>query len=154
MPDLGVRMAKYQCQHCEGGPLKIFPRAEPGTPLILNVDDRPASLYLRNRALRMHGFTVANAGNGRDALDFARRLKPHLVLLDVHLPDMDGREVCKLLKNRQETASIPVMLISSTLGQRGEELHSLGRIVADGFISEPVEPADLATAVWRLLKAG
>lgn len=153
MPDFGVRMARYQCQHCEGVPIKAFPRPDSGTPLILNVDDRPASLYLRNRALRMHGFVVANAGNGRDALEYARRLQPQLVLLDVHLPDMDGREVCRRLKNDRETSSIPVMLISSTLDKQTEDLASLGSVAADGFLSEPVEPADLVTAVRRLLRA-
>jgi CheY-like chemotaxis protein len=153
MPDFGVRMARYQCQHCEGGPLKSFPRVDTNMPLILNVDDRPASLYVRNRALRMHGFTVANAGNGRDAIEYARRLQPHLVLLDVHLPDMDGREVCQVLKRERETADIPVMLISSTLARTGESFNPKGTVPCDGFLAEPVEPADLATAVRRLLRA-
>jgi CheY-like chemotaxis protein len=153
MPDFGVRMARYQCQHCEGGPLKSFPRAETDTPLILNVDDRPSSLYVRNRALKMHGFTVANAGNGRDAIEFARRLQPQLVLLDVHLPDMDGREVCQVLKSDSETASIPVLLISSTLGQTGEPLAADVAVPCDAFVAEPVEAADLATVVRRLLGA-
>jgi CheY-like chemotaxis protein len=153
MPDFGVRMARYQCQHCEGVPLKSFPRVESDMPLILNVDDRPSSLYVRNRALRMHGFTVANAGNGRDAIEFARRLQPQLVLLDVHLPDMDGREVCQLLKGDRETASIPVLLISSTLGKTGESLTAAGTVPCDAFLAEPVEPADLATVVRRLLRA-
>ena len=153
MPDFGVRMAKYQCQHCEGGPLKSFPRADGNMPLILNVDDRPASLYVRNRALRMHGFIVANAGNGRDAIEFARRLQPQLVLLDVHLPDIDGRQVCEVLKNDRETASIPVMLISSTLGEQGKQLYAEGGLPCDAYLAEPVDAADLATAVRRLLRA-
>lgn len=153
MPDFGVRMAKYQCQHCAGGPIAAFRRPDRTTPLILNVDDRPSSLYVRNRALRMHGFAVANAGNGRDAIEFARRLQPQLVLLDVHLPDMDGREVCQLLKNDRETAWIPVVLISSTLGRSGEDLYSRGPLRADGYLAEPVDAEDLATAVRRLLKA-
>lgn len=153
MPDFGVRMARYQCQFCDGVPLRAFPRAENDAPLILNVDDRPSSLYVRNRALRMHGFTVANAGNGREAIDYARRLRPHLVLLDVHLPDMDGREVCQLLKADADTASIPVMLISSTLGADAGDGNGVGRILWDGYLSEPVEPADLASAVRRMLRA-
>jgi CheY-like chemotaxis protein len=154
MPDFGLRMAKYQCQHCEGVPLRAFRRADAGTPLILNVDDKPASLYLRNRALREHGFTVANAATGRDAIAFARRLQPQLVLLDVHLPDMDGRTVCEVLKNDTETAGIPVVLISATLGLRGDSFDALGPVPADGYVAEPVAPEQLATAVRRLLRAG
>ena len=153
MPDFGVRMAKYQCQHCEGAPLTSFPRSDANMPLILNVDDRPSSLYLRNRALRMHGFTVANAGNGRDAIEFARRLQPQLVLLDVHLPDMDGRHVCEVLKNDRETAAIPVMLISSTLGDQGKQIYEEGGMACDAYLAEPVDADDLATAVRRLLRA-
>lgn len=130
-----------------------FRRPDATTPLILNVDDRPSSLYVRNRALRMHGFAVANAGSGRDAIEFARRLQPQLVLLDVHLPDMDGRDVCQLLKNDRETSAIPVMLISATLGKSGEDVHSRGPVGADGYLAEPVDPVDLASAVRRLLKA-
>lgn len=153
MPDFGLRMAKYQCQHCEGGPLKAFPRADATSPLILNVDDKPSSLYVRNRALRMHGFTVANAATGRDAIAFARRLQPQLVLLDVHLPDMDGRKVCQVLKTDQETAGIPVLLISATLGQWGDSIDSLGPVSADAYVAEPVAPEELATTVRRLLRA-
>jgi CheY-like chemotaxis protein len=152
MPDFGVRMAKYQCQHCEGVPLRVFRRLDGRTPLILNVDDRPASLYLRTRALREHGFTVTNAESGEAALLEARRLRPHLVLLDVHLPDIDGREVCARLKKDTSTAEIPVLLISSTLQQHGEEAEELARSTADAYLAEPVAPEELASTVRRLLR--
>jgi CheY-like chemotaxis protein len=153
MPDFGVRMARYQCQHCDGVPLRAFPRANEA-PMVLNVDDRPASLYVRNRALRMHGFSVANADTGGQALEMARRLKPQLVLLDVHLPDIDGRDVCQQLKSDSLTSEIPVVLISSTLQTRREdEAHVLERSRADAYLAEPVEPEALAIALKRLLRA-
>lgn len=153
MPDFGVRMARYQCQHCEGLPIRSFPRSAESPGLILNVDDRPASLYVRTRALKMHGFLVANCDTGEAALLSARRLRPQLVLLDVHLPDIDGRVVCQRLKSDRETASIPVVLISSTLGESGEDVGDLARNQADGYIAEPVAPDELVSAVRRLLKA-
>jgi CheY-like chemotaxis protein len=154
MPDFGVRMARYQCQHCDGVPLRAFPRSGGEAPMVLNVDDRPASLYVRNRALRMHGFSVANADTGGQALEMARRLKPQLVLLDVHLPDIDGREVCHQLKSDSLTSEIPVVLISSTLRTRREdEAHVLERSRADAYLAEPVAPEALATALKRLLRA-
>jgi CheY-like chemotaxis protein len=118
----------------------------------LNVDDRPASLYWRERSLRMHGFTVTNAATGESALNAARQLHPHLILLDVHLPDIDGRDVCKRLKSDQKTASIPVVLISATLAQRGERVHDLRAFHADGYIPEPCEGALLAETLWKVLK--
>jgi CheY-like chemotaxis protein len=152
MPDFGVRMARYQCQHCDGVPLRAFPRSASDSPLILNVDDRPASLYVRNRALRMHGFSVTNADTGEQALEIARRLKPNLVLLDVHLPDIDGREVCQQLKNDSITAEIPVVLISSTLRGLRDEAGVLERSQADAYLAEPLEPEALATTLKRLLR--
>jgi twitching motility two-component system response regulator PilH len=154
MPDFGVRMARYQCQHCDGVPLKAFPKSQGDWPLVLNVDDRPASLYVRNRALRMHGFNVANADTGEQAIQIARRLKPQLVLLDVHLPDIDGRDVSFQLKTDSTTSEIPVVLISSTLRtRREEEAHVLERSRADAYLAEPVEPEELASALKRLLRA-
>ena len=149
MPDMGARTVRYQCQHCVETPLRSIPR-QPRTPLILNVDDRPAARYARDRGLRLHGFSVANAATGQATLDLARRINPHLVLLDVHLTDMDGREVCRQLKTDEATASIPVVLISSTLKLRGEE-PNLADIQADFYVPEPVTPADLAATLRRVL---
>ncbi len=149
MPDLGARTVRYQCQHCVETPLRSIPR-QPRTPLILNVDDRPAARYARDRGLRLHGFSVANAATGQATLDLARRINPHLVLLDVHLTDMDGREVCRLLKADEATASIPVVLISSTLSARGEK-PDLAEFHADLYVPEPVTPADLAARLRRVL---
>lgn len=151
MPDMGARNVRYQCQHCVETPLRSIPR-QPRTPLILNVDDRPAARYARDRGLRLHGFSVANAATGQAALDIARRINPHLVLLDVHLTDMDGREVCRQLKSNEVTASIPVVLISSTLTTTGERV-SLEEFRADLFVPEPVAPADLASVLRRVLAA-
>ena len=150
-----LRKIQYQCQHCTTGqPIRhqsLKSRA-PLAPVVLNVDDRPASLYWRERSLRMHGFTVTNAATGESALHAARQLHPHLILLDVHLPDIDGRDVCKRLKSDKKTASIPVVLISTTLAQRGERLHDPRAFHADGYIPEPCEGAQLAETLWKVLK--
>jgi CheY-like chemotaxis protein len=152
-----LRKIRYQCQHCTTGqPIRhqsLKSRA-PLVPVVLNVDDRPASLYWRERSLRMHGFAVKNAATGESALNAARQFHPHLILLDVHLPDIDGRDVCKRLKADQKTAAIPVVLISATLAQRGERLHDLRVYSADGYIPEPCEGAALAETLWKVLKDG
>ena len=152
MPDLGARAVRYQCQHCAETPLRSIPRL-PRTPLILNVDDRPAARYARDRGLRLHGFSVANAATGQATLDLARRINPHLILLDVHLTDMDGRDVCRQLKTGAATRTIPVVLISSTLRATGEE-PDLEEALADLYVPEPVTPADLAAAIRRVLALG
>lgn len=146
--DLG--RTPYQCQHCQTRPHRRRSRIA-DAPLILNVDDRPANLYLRDRILRDHGFSVANADCAQKALEVARQLRPHLILLDVHLPDADGRELCQRLKADPEFARVPVVLISATLSGYASQLESLRWGQADGFIREPVEPEALVSLVRSAL---
>jgi CheY-like chemotaxis protein len=120
-------------------------------PLVLNVDDRPASLYLRDRVLRQQGFRVANADSVNAALKMVRIEKPHVILLDVHLPDGDGRELCQRLKQTPEFGGIPVVLISATLSGHANQLEAIRWAAADGFIREPVDPESLASTLWKVL---
>ena len=60
--------------------------------------------------------------------------------------------MCKRLKSDKKTASIPVVLISTTLAQRGERLHDPQAFHADGYIPEPCEGAQLAETLWKVLK--
>jgi CheY-like chemotaxis protein len=140
----------YRCQHCAGTPHDRVRLKS--APLVLNVDDRPANLYLRDRILREHGFIVANADSGLKALDVARQLKPALILLDVHLPDADGRELCQKMKEDPEFAGIPIVLISATLTGQAAQAEQLRWASADGFIREPVEPTSLASTLWKVLR--
>jgi two-component system phosphate regulon response regulator PhoB len=147
--------ARYQCQYCSATAITRRTRdhRNDGPPLILNVDDRPANLYARDQTLRKYGFTVANADCGAVALDVARQLRPRLVLLDVHLPDIDGRVLCQRIKADAELADISVVLISATLRGHVAQLESLDWGKADAFIAEPVEPDALAATLWRVLGA-
>ena len=121
--------------------------------VILNVDDKPESLYAKDRLLRLAGYTVANATTGKVALDLAYRLRPQLILLDVHLPDIDGREVCRRMKEHPELKSIPVILVSATLRGHAQNLDGLRWSNADGYLGEPFEPEALESTVRRALKS-
>jgi CheY-like chemotaxis protein len=120
--------------------------------VILNVDDKPESLYTKDRMLRLKGFTVANATTGKGALDLAHRLHPNLILLDVHLPDIDGREVCRRIKEHPDLDTIPVVLVSATLRGHAENLDGLRWANADGYIAEPFEGDALDSTIRRVLK--
>ena len=146
-----MKRLEYRCQHCAGTPIG-HGSAKP-VPLVLNVDDRPATLYVRDRILRQHGFIVANADSGHRAIDVARQLKPNLILLDVHLPDADGRELCLRLKRDPDFADIPIVLISATLAGQVNLVETIRSTAADGFIREPVEPDQLASTLWKVLSA-
>ena len=128
------------------------------TPLsdvvILNVDDNPESLYTKDRVLRLKGYTVANATTGKGAIDLAHRLHPQLILLDIHLPDIDGREVCRTIKEHPQLAAIPVLLVSATLRGHAQSLDGLRWAGADGYLAEPCEPEALESAVRSVLKQG
>jgi CheY-like chemotaxis protein len=150
IPQVKGRRVTYQCQHCGEGSIHHQSRTPDRPPLILNVDDRPASLYARDRMLRRHGFTVANADSGQSALDVARQLLPNLILLDVHLGDIDGRQLCRHVKADADLGHIPVLLISSTLqGATPQDAMRQGH--ADGFIAEPCDPEVLAGTIRKVL---
>ena len=141
-----------ECHPCAGQPGAAHQaRQLPRKLLVLNVDDRPPSMYARERALRQLGFAVVNATTGGEALDMAERVMPSLVPLDVHLPDADGRDVCRQLKRDPSTADLPVILISSTLKGHTDNLDALRWGGADGYVIEPCEPETLASTIRSVI---
>lgn len=122
------------------------------SPVILSVEDRPAALYARDRVLRQRGFTVANATSGKAALDLAERLRPDLILLDVMLPDIDGREVCRQLKANPELQHIPVVLISAAVTGHAQKLEGMLWGGADGFVVEPADAETLESTIRKVLQ--
>jgi PAS domain S-box-containing protein len=118
---------------------------------VLNVDDEDASRYATSRVLRQAGFEVLEAANGAEALRLVKE-NPDLVVLDVHLPDMDGFEVCERIKADPATALIPVLHLSA--------IHLDDQFVvkgleggADGYLTHPLEPPVLIAYVKALLRA-
>src|SRR5208337_1886309 len=89
---------------------KIQPKGVKGDLLI--VDDDLSALQTLEALLSREGYEVRGAPNGQTALMFAREDPPELILLDIRLPDMDGFQVCRLLKADQKTGNIPVIFIS------------------------------------------
>lgn len=124
-------------------------RARASRRLILNVDDRPSALYARNRLLRQKGFVVTDATTAQQAWDAAAALRPSLILLDVHLPDGDGREICRRMRRDALLGSIPIVLISSTL--RPHEGSDFARYGASGFLREPVAGDRLVETIERVV---
>lgn len=81
-------------------------------PLILVVDDKPSNLRKFGNALRNNNYDVAVSQDGKSALKIAKSVNPDLILLDLIMPDVDGYEVCEMLKKNQETKDIPVVFVS------------------------------------------
>ena len=115
-----LSLALWRCDDCRTQFTTQTDRAgNPARPatrlLILNVDDRPSALYARHRMLREKGFNVADATTGQAAWKIALELRPSLILLDVHLPDADGRRLCREMRADAQLRGIPIVLISATL---------------------------------------
>jgi PAS domain S-box-containing protein len=118
---------------------------------ILVVDDNPATRYSTGRFLRAAGFAVVEAATGQEALDKAVD-SPDVVVLDVNLPDIDGFEVCRTLRTREQTARTPIIHLSATFMAPGDKVQGL-EAGADGYLTHPVEPPVLIATVNAFLRA-
>ena len=121
--------------------------------LILNVDDTDAARYAKSRILSRAGFKVIEAPTGAEALRRAKSDKPALVLLDVKLPDINGFEVCRRLKEDEETRNILVLQTSASYIGTGDKIRALDG-GADNYLFEPIEPEELVANVRALLRLG
>jgi PAS domain S-box-containing protein len=116
---------------------------------ILVVDDTEAIRYAKVRTLRRAGYHVLEAADGRRALALAAEARPLLVLLDVKLPDINGIEVCRILKQAQP--EILVLQMSASFVESEDRTRGLDN-GADTYLVEPVEPGELLASVRALLR--
>ena len=122
-----------------------------GNSLILNVDDSEGARYAKTRILTRAGFKVIEAENGSEALNRAKKESPALILLDVKLPDMNGFEVCRLIKEDPATQSILVLQTSASYIGTADKIRALNG-GADNYLFEPIEPEELIANVRALLR--
>ena len=121
-------------------------------PLILNVDDDAAGRYAVGRNLKQVGYQVEDAGTGLEALRLVSELKPDMVLLDVHLPDIDGFEVCRRIREQEsEIASTSVIQLSASYLDTSSRVRGL-ETGADAYLTEPVEPTILVATIESVLR--
>lgn len=119
-------------------------------PLILIVDDAPASLKVVANMLGGNGYRLALAESGADALSFSAERAPDLILLDIVMPDMDGFEVCKKLKESDNTASIPVIFLTGHADNSSvTRSYDLGGV---DYITKPFNAAELKAKVKNHLE--
>ncbi|HYC43294.1 MAG TPA: response regulator [Noviherbaspirillum sp.] len=119
--------------------------------LILNVDDTDAARYAKTRILTRAGFNVVEASNGSDAITAAVAQMPALILLDVKLPDINGFEVCRRLKQDSATKNIMVLQTSASYIASADKIRALEG-GADNYLFEPIEPEELVANVKALLR--
>lgn len=120
---------------------------------VLVVDDTEATRYSLARQLKSSGVTVVEAASGRKGIDAAIAEKPNLIILDVRLPDINGFEVCKMLKSNTLTKHIPILHLSASYVNTYDKIYGL-ETGADGYLTHPVEPGILMATVSSLLRLG
>jgi two-component system alkaline phosphatase synthesis response regulator PhoP len=117
---------------------------------ILVVDDEEDILELVRYNLLKEGYRVLCSSTGEDALDKAKKKIPDLIVLDLMLPEMDGIEVCKLLRKDPKTEHIPIIMLTA----KGEETDVVSglEVGADDYVTKPFSPRVLIARVRTVLR--
>ncbi|MBN1990303.1 MAG: response regulator transcription factor [Bacteroidales bacterium] len=117
---------------------------------ILLVDDEPDIVEFVSYNLKKEGFVVHAASNGRDAINLAEEIRPHLILLDVMMPEMDGIETCEQIRQSDRLKDTLVAFLTA----RGEDYSQIAGFDAGGddYITKPIRPKVLISRIKALLK--
>ncbi len=116
---------------------------------VLIVDDEVAIVELMGLYLKSD-YEILTAYNGQEALDKVKSDKPDIILLDVMMPDMNGYEVCRILKTSVETQFLPVIMVTALSG-KDDRIKGI-EVGADEFLGKPVNRLELVTRVKSLLR--
>ena len=122
--------------------------AQPASPpLVLVVEDEPAIASILSAYLERDGLRIRMAQDGEEALQSFRQLRPDLVLLDIHLPKVDGVDVLRMIRNDSE---VPVIMVTA-LADDVDKLLAL-RLGADDYVVKPFNPPEVVARVRAVLR--
>lgn len=117
---------------------------------ILLVDDEPDVLEFLGYNLKKEGYQVFTASNGEEAITKAKEIKPHLIILDVMMPEMDGLETCTEIKQVEYLSNTIIIFLTA----RGEDYSQIAGFEAgaDDYVTKPIKPKVLVSRVKALLR--
>lgn len=117
---------------------------------ILLVDDEPDILEIVGYNLSSEGYTVITAENGKEGVKMAKKHKPHLIILDVMMPEMDGIEACEQIRKIPDMDETVITFLTA----RGEDYSQMAGLDAgaDDYITKPIKPKVLVSKVKSLLR--
>jgi CheY-like chemotaxis protein len=119
-------------------------------PEIMVVDDDLDFLEVISRFLHNKGYKVIKASGGKECLELLERVRPDLILLDIMMPEMDGYEVCKTIKEHDGLKDIKIMMLTAKSGDM-DRIKSLDEAMADWHITKPVDGEKLLGMIdWIL----
>jgi DNA-binding response OmpR family regulator len=117
---------------------------------IMVIDDEPDIVKLVKISLEMANFEVIEAFSGKEALEKVQKVVPDLFLLDIMMPEMNGYEVCQILKSQERTRAVPVVMLTAK-GQKGDAEQGL-KVGADDYIIKPFDPYELGEQIHEMLQ--
>ncbi|HAZ09552.1 MAG: DNA-binding response regulator [Omnitrophica bacterium GWA2_41_15] len=117
---------------------------------ILIIEDEKDIVKMLDYNLKKEGFKTLSAHNGEDGLDMARKENPDLILLDLMLPEMDGLDVCKAIKNEAKTSHIPIIILTAK-AQEADKIVGL-ELGADDYMTKPFSPRELIARIKAVLR--
>lgn len=119
---------------------------------ILVVEDEESLLKLESILLTSKGYEVQGVTTGQEALDAISGNPPDLVLLDIMLPEMDGFEVCRRIKENPKTRDLPVVMLTAKKSR--EDMARGQEVGADWYITKPFKSANVIETIQRFLNKG
>ena len=119
-------------------------------PTILVVEDEPDIRKLVQYNLVQERYKVIEAEDSEQALKLLQRAKPNLIILDLMLPGMSGMELCKLLRDRQDTAHLPILMLTAKAGEADKVIGL--EMGADDYLAKPFSPREMVARVRAILR--
>jgi len=117
---------------------------------VLVVDDEPDIVEILSYNLAKENFEVSKAYNGYEAVSFAIKNHPDLIIMDIRMPQMNGIEACRMIKKNENMKNIPILFLTAD----NDEYTSLSAVEAGGdhFVTKPIRPSILIGMIHELIK--
>jgi CheY-like chemotaxis protein len=116
---------------------------------ILLVDDSATTLLMEQMVLRGQPYKILTARNGREAIERAGAEHPDLILLDVVMPEMNGYEACRRIRQQSSSGSVPIIMVSTRAEEQSVEIGFASG--CSDYITKPINGAELLTKIRSYL---
>ncbi len=116
---------------------------------VLVVEDEEISARMIENYLQSHNLIVIRAVSGEEAIDLSQSEKPHLILMDIHLPEMSGLEAAQFVRGHPDTCGIPIIMLTSDSDR--EKVESAMQLSVEGYIRKPFNPQTFFSKLLEVL---